>query len=104
MKEKPSISITEFNKKVETFKNDMNTVSKQNIDISEQQINDIQLDTQFMLLKSEERPKERIEIHSETNKKHFKNKKIYFDSNESEIKIGYNDETGIGFIEIIDKN
>ncbi len=29
------------------------------------------------------------------------NKKIYFDSDGTEIKIGYDDETGVGFVEIL---
>ncbi len=29
------------------------------------------------------------------------NKKIYFDSDKTEIKIGYNEEIGIGFVEFI---
>ena len=31
----------------------------------------------------------------------IKNKKIYFDADGTEIKIGYDEETGIGFVEII---
>ena len=31
----------------------------------------------------------------------LKNKKIYFDSDWTEVKIGYNEETWIGFVEII---
>lgn len=34
----------------------------------------------------------------------LKNKKIYFDSNGTEIKIGYDEQTGIGFVEIIDNH
>jgi len=43
---------------------------------------------------------EKIILHP--NKKNLNNKKIYFDSDGTEIKIGYDDETGVGFIEIID--
>jgi hypothetical protein len=35
-------------------------------------------------------------------KQNISNKKIYFDADGTEIKIGYDDETGTGFIEIID--
>ena len=35
------------------------------------------------------------------NKQNLKNKKIYFNSDGTEIKIGYDDETGVGFVEII---
>ncbi len=35
-------------------------------------------------------------------KQNLKNKKIYFDSDGTEIKIGYDKETGVGFVEIID--
>ncbi len=31
----------------------------------------------------------------------YKNKKIYFNSDGTEIKIGYDDETGVGFVEIV---
>ncbi|MFA6256655.1 MAG: hypothetical protein WC606_05795 [Candidatus Absconditabacterales bacterium] len=31
----------------------------------------------------------------------LKNKKIYFDTDGTEIKIGYDEKTGIGFVEII---
>lgn len=34
-------------------------------------------------------------------KQNLKNKKIYFDSDGTEIKIGYDDETGTGFVELI---
>jgi hypothetical protein len=37
----------------------------------------------------------------DTKKQNLKHKKIYFDSDGTEIKIGYDDETGIGFVEII---
>jgi len=36
-----------------------------------------------------------------TKKQNLKNKKIYFDSDGTEIKIGYDDETGLGFVEIV---
>ena len=39
-----------------------------------------------------------------TPKQNLNNKKIYFNSDGTEIKIGYNDETGVGFVEIIDNN
>ena len=68
MKNKTTISLTELNQKIETFKNDMNTVSKENIGVFEQQLKDIQDDTQFVLLESADRQKERIEQRSETNK------------------------------------
>jgi hypothetical protein len=45
---------------------------------------------------------EKIILH--TNKKNLNNKKIYFDSNGTHIEIGYDDETGVGFVEIIDNN
>jgi hypothetical protein len=38
------------------------------------------------------------------NKQNIKNKKIYFNSDGTEIKIGYDDETGVGFVEIIDNH
>ncbi len=31
----------------------------------------------------------------------LKNKKIYFDSDGTEVKIGYDEETGTGFVELI---
>jgi len=34
-------------------------------------------------------------------KQNLKNKKIYFDSDGTEIKIGYDEQTGVGFVEII---
>ncbi|AHB41854.1 hypothetical protein P148_SR1C00001G1076 [candidate division SR1 bacterium RAAC1_SR1_1] len=37
----------------------------------------------------------------DTKTQSLKNKKIYFDSDGTEVKIGYDDETGIGFVEII---
>ena len=40
-------------------------------------------------------------IHLYSEQQNLKNKKIYFDSNGTEIKIGYDDETGIGFVELI---
>ncbi|MCX6824958.1 MAG: hypothetical protein NTY80_01925 [candidate division SR1 bacterium] len=36
-------------------------------------------------------------------KQNINNKKIYFDSDGTEIKIGYDEETGVGFVEIIGK-
>ena len=41
------------------------------------------------------------QIDIDGSKKNLANKKIYFDSEWSEIKIGYEDETGVGFVEII---
>ena len=69
MKEKTTISLTELNQKIETFKTDISNFSQENESEFEQQLNDIKLDTQFVLLESEERQKERIENRSETNKK-----------------------------------
>ncbi|EKD25095.1 MAG: hypothetical protein ACD_80C00118G0004 [uncultured bacterium (gcode 4)] len=40
-------------------------------------------------------------IHLHTNKQNLNNKKIYFDSDGTEIKIWYDEETGVGFVEII---
>jgi len=37
----------------------------------------------------------------DNNKQNISNKKIYFDSDGTEIKIGYDEKTGIGFVEII---
>ena len=37
----------------------------------------------------------------ETQKQNLNNKKIYFDSDGTEIKIGYDEQTGVGFVEII---
>jgi hypothetical protein len=34
-------------------------------------------------------------------KQNIANKKIYFDADWTEIKIGYDDQTGVGFVEII---
>lgn len=34
-------------------------------------------------------------------KKNLKNKKIYFDADGTEVKIGYDEETGTGFVELI---
>jgi|GEM_PF-2767043 len=45
---------------------------------------------------------EKITIDS--TKQNISNKKIYFDSDGTEIKIGYDDQTGVGFIEIIDNH
>ena len=42
------------------------------------------------------------EIILNSTKQNISNKKIYFDSDGTEIKIGYDEKTGIGFIEIID--
>lgn len=36
-----------------------------------------------------------------TNKQKITNKKIYFDVDGTEIKIGYDDQTGVGFVEIV---
>jgi hypothetical protein len=36
------------------------------------------------------------------NRQNISNKKIYFDSDGTEIKIGYDEQTGVGFVEIID--
>ncbi|MEI7918955.1 MAG: hypothetical protein WCH65_01745 [bacterium] len=36
-----------------------------------------------------------------SNQQTLKNKKIYFDSDGTEIKIGYDEQTGVGFVEII---
>ncbi|MEI6774603.1 MAG: hypothetical protein WCL18_07650 [bacterium] len=48
---------------------------------------------------SEKNDDSNIKFHSA--QQNIKNKKIYFDSNGTEIKIGYDDETGIGFVELI---
>lgn len=53
--------------------------------------------SQFLNTPSEEK------IVLNPNKKNIKNKKIYFDSNGTEVKIWYDDETGVGFVEIISK-
>ena len=37
----------------------------------------------------------------DSTKQNLNNKKIYFDSDGTEIKIGYDDQTGVGFVEII---
>lgn len=42
------------------------------------------------------------EIILTTSKQNLKNKKIYFDSEGTHIEIGYDDTTGVGFVEIID--
>ncbi|MEI6671992.1 MAG: hypothetical protein WCL02_01135 [bacterium] len=34
-------------------------------------------------------------------KQKLNNKKIYFDSDGTEIKIGYDEKTGVGFVELI---
>lgn len=34
-------------------------------------------------------------------KQKINNKKIYFDSDGTEIKIGYDEKTGVGFVELI---
>lgn len=39
-----------------------------------------------------------------TKKQNLNNKKIYFNSDGTEIKIWYDEQTGIGFVEIIDNN
>lgn len=49
---------------------------------------------------SDKSPKENIVFR--TDKQNISNKKIYFDSDGTEIKIGYDEKTGIGFVEIID--
>ena len=43
----------------------------------------------------------KIIVHN--TKQNINNKKIYFDSDGTEIKIGYDEETGVGFVEIIGK-
>ncbi len=40
----------------------------------------------------------------DSTKQNISNKKIYFDSDGTEIKIGYDDQIGVGFIEIIDNH
>ena len=48
-----------------------------------------------------------IDVSNENNlilhnkKQNISNKKIYFNADGTEIKIGYDDETGVGFVEII---
>ncbi len=42
------------------------------------------------------------EIILTTSKQKLKNKRIYFDSEWTHIEIGYDDVTGVGFVEIID--
>ncbi len=41
------------------------------------------------------------EIILNSTKQKISNKKIYFDSDGTEIKIGYDEKTGIGFVELI---
>lgn len=36
-----------------------------------------------------------------TPKQDLRNKKIYFDADGTEVKIGYDNETGVGFVEIV---
>ena len=45
-------------------------------------------------------PSYQEKITLDTNQQNLKNKKIYFDSDGTQIKIGYDDTTGIGFVEI----
>lgn len=40
-------------------------------------------------------------IELDNHKQNLKNKKIYFDSDGTEIKIGYDEQTWVGFVEII---
>jgi len=42
------------------------------------------------------------EVILNSKKQKISNKKIYFDSDGTEIKIGYDEKTGVGFVEIID--
>lgn len=51
-------------------------------------------------IKTPNASEEKIILHT-TPKQNLNNKKIYFDSDGTEIKIGYDDQTGIGFVEII---
>jgi len=43
---------------------------------------------------------EKIILHNSPKQK-LNNKKIYFDSDGTEVKIWYDNETGVGFVEII---
>ena len=51
------------------------------------------------LLDTDTSPSNSVDIN--TPKQKLNNKKIYFNSDGTEIKIGYDDETGVGFVEIV---
>lgn len=46
-------------------------------------------------------PSKDMNIMLDSSKQNIKNKKIYFDADGTEIKIGYDEEKGTGFVEII---
>ncbi len=52
-----------------------------------------------MTAKKEYQHQEQVVLDTKTQ--NLKNKKIYFDSNWTEVKIGYDEEKGIGFVEIV---
>jgi len=54
-----------------------------------------------MTEKSLSYPKSNKNVALNVPKQNISNKKIYFDSDGTEIKIGYDEQTGIGFVEII---
>lgn len=55
--------------------------------------------TKKIITESKKGSKDKISLH--TQKQNLSNKKIYFDSDGTEIKIWYDEETGTGFVEII---
>ncbi|MCX6822591.1 MAG: hypothetical protein NTX91_01150 [candidate division SR1 bacterium] len=42
-----------------------------------------------------------VTIISEADKPTLNNKKIYFDAEGTQVKIGYDEETGVGFVQLI---
>ena len=53
-----------------------------------------------MLPKEQDLPYKNQQKTNDITLQNLKNKKIYFDSDGTQIKIGYDDTTGIGFVEI----
>ena len=44
-----------------------------------------------------------VTIISDTEKPNLNNKKIYFEAEWTQVKIGYDEETGVGFVQLINE-
>ncbi len=55
----------------------------------------------FLQMEEKSQPNSDKYVIIDNKKQNLKNKKIYFDSDWTEVKIGYDEETWIGFVEII---
>jgi len=57
------------------------------------------------MTKAEPQRNQNDEIHiiSDTEKPNLNNKKIYFDAEWTQVKIGYDEETGVGFVQLINE-